>query len=324
MIYQSTHDQAYLDDATQIYDWVWHHLYDSMTGLVDAAIDESNVVDTSANVYNQGTFVDFANLLYELTGKQNYFDDAKRSIDYVKNHMTTNGVISNKADYLNTWADDFARGLGHFTRDHRQWDTYYPWFAQNATAIWDHRRTDYNITWNGWADQTPSDDGLTTSKFASAVAWFQFTPATKPDDTGGVHVIVSKKYGLAIDNGGMTGNGTGIVQSAMTGAATQQWLLTQNDDTSWNIINVASWMALDVPASKKAIGTQMVQWPSTRNDNQRWWIDLQPDGSYEISNKATGGALVDITSSGDCALASGCPLVQTTWTGGTRQRWLLQ
>lgn len=134
LIYQSTHEQYYLDRAVQIYDWVRSRIYNPTTGQVYTGIDRNNVVDRGSAVYNQGTFVDYANLLYQITGNVTYYNDAKKSIDYVRNNMTTNGIINNNADYLNTWADEFARGLGHFVRDNRQWTTYYPWMVQNANA----------------------------------------------------------------------------------------------------------------------------------------------------------------------------------------------
>jgi len=319
MIYQSNHDQWYLDRAIQIYDWVWHHLYNASNGQVDTGIDRNNVVNAGTAVYNQGTFVDFANMLYEITGNVSYYNDAKRSIDYVKSNMTKNGVISNSAGYLNTWGDEFARGLGHFARDNRQWDTYYTWMQQNADAIWSHRRTDYNITWNGWAEQTPSDNTLATSKFASAVAWLQFTPTSKPNGIAGIHTIVSKRSGVAIDNGGLSADGTGIIQWGVNYGQNQKWLFTQNEDTSWNIISLSSWKALDVPGGATANGTQLIQWSPSRNDNQRWWVDQQADGSYKIWNKATSGALDNSSSS-----VNGYKLIQWGWNGGDQQRWLLQ
>ena len=189
MLYQSTHDVAYLNKAQRIYDWVRTHIYNSSTGEVDADIDRKGVVDTGSAVYNQGTFVDYANLLYQITRNVNYYNDAVRSISYVRDNMTTGGIISNSAGYLNTWADEFARGLGHFVRDSNQWSAYYPWMVQNANAAWGCRRTDHNIAWNGWTQQTPMNNSLPTSQFVSAVAWLQYTPAMQPNGAGGVHAI---------------------------------------------------------------------------------------------------------------------------------------
>ena len=319
MIYQSNHDQWYLDRAVQIYDWVWNHLYNSGNGQVYTAIDRSNNIDKGTAVYNQGTFVDFANLLYQITGNVNYYNDAKRSIDYVKNNMTTGGIITNSAGYLNTWADEFARGLGHFARDNRQWGSYYSWMQQNATAIWNNRRSDYNITWNGWDQITPTDNSLIGNKFASAAAWMQYSPGAMPNNIGGMHFIVSKQNGIAIDNGGQTTDGAGIIQRSLNHGQAQKWNFTQNEDNSWNIINQQSWKALDVPGGNAANGTQIVQWTYNRGDNQRWWVDIQPDGSYKIWNKATGSALDNSSSS-----VNGFKLIEWTWSGGVQQLWLLQ
>ena len=319
MLYQSTHDRWYLDRAIQIYDWVVTHIYDNATGQVYANVDRNNVVNKGSAVYNQGTFVDYAHLLYLTTGNIRYYNDAKRSIDYVKNHMTSNGIITNNADYLNTWGDEMARGLGHFARDNRQWDTYHSWMVQNSDAIWNNRRTDYNITWNGWNQKTSNDNNLTTSKFASAAAWQQYTPTSKPNEIGGIHTIVSKQNGIAIDNGGQNGDGAGVVQWGANYGQNQKWLFTQNDDTSWNIVSLSSFKALDVPGGNTSNGTQLVQWPANRTDNQRWWIDRQADGSYKIWNKATSGALDNSNNA-----TNGYKLIQWMWNGGEQQRWLLK
>ena len=66
LIYQSTKDQSYLDKANQIYDWVWHNLYDFKTGQVYTGVDREGKVDKGAAVYNQGLFIDYANTLAQL------------------------------------------------------------------------------------------------------------------------------------------------------------------------------------------------------------------------------------------------------------------
>ncbi|SFN23171.1 Predicted alpha-1,6-mannanase, GH76 family [Chitinophaga sp. YR627] len=319
LIYQANHDVWYLDRAKQIYTWSRSHLFNADNGQVYTSIDRDNYVDKGSAVYNQGSFVDFANLLYQITGDVQYFNDAKKAVDYVRNNMTTNGIISNNAGYLNTWADEFARGLGHFVRDNRLWSTYYPWMLQNATALWNNRRTDRNICWNGWAQQTPINDNLVTSQFVSAVSWLQFTPGAQPDDIAGMHVMVSKQNGIAIDNAGLASNGAGIVLWGFNNGLNQRWNFTQNEDNSWNIVSQSSWKALDVPGGNTANDVQLVQWTPTRANNQRWWVDKQADGSYRIWNQQTSGTLDNSSSS-----QNGYKLVQWGWNGGDAQRWLLQ
>lgn len=319
LIYQSNHDKWYLDRATQIYNWMRLNLYNASNGQVYTGIDRSNVVDDGRAVYNQGGFVEYANLLYQITGNVMYYNDAKRAIDFVRNNMTNGGIISNNASHLNTWADEFARGLGHFVRDNRQWDTYYPWMAQNAAAIWNNRRPDLNITWNGWDQPTPTTD-LITNQFVSAVAWLQYTPASKPNNIAGTHTIVSKVGNMAIDNAGLIDNGTGIVQWGAGNNQNQKWNFTQNEDGSWNIISQSSWKALDLPNSNVANGTQPVQWASNRAANQRWWVDLQTDGTYRIWSQVAGGGSLDNSNS----TVNGYKLIEWGWSGGDQQRWQLR
>ncbi len=324
LLYQSTHDVGYLNKAQQIYGWEWNHLFNPNTGQVYTGVDQSGIVDKGTAVYNQGTFVDYANYLYQITGQTTYYNDAKKAIDFTKNNLTTGGVFNNNAGYLNTWADTFARGLGHFVRDNRQWDTYYPWMVQNANAIMSSRRTDHNITWNAWAQQTPIDNTLTTSKFVSAVAWLQFTPATPPNAIAGVHTIVSQQNGVAIDSGGLythpNGTPAGVsLWGPSPNNLSQKWNFTQNADASWNIISESSWQALDDPAGSTTNGTQMIQWPLSRASNQRWRVTQQPNGSYKILNQSSGLALDNSSSA-----VNGHPLVQLGWNGKPQQLWLLK
>lgn len=319
LIYQSTHDQSYLDKCQQIYNWVWNHIYDPTTGKINTGIDESGNVDTGAAAYNQGTFLDYANLLYEIIDDPTVYNDAQKAIDYGKNSLTVNGIFSNSADYLNTWADEMARGAGHFIQDHRLWDTYYTWMVQNADAILANRRTDLGITWNAWDQLTPDDDTFTANKFASAVAWLQYTPVTMPNDIGGIHSITNQLTGLAIDSAGTFGNSNDVVQWGLNFGQNQRWKLTPNSDGSWNIINLSTWQSLECPDGNTDNGVTMVQWQSTRDSTQRWIIEEQSDGSYKITNQASGQSL-----DGGSKTDNGAALIQWGWNGGSQQRWILQ
>ena len=318
MIYQSTGDVSYLNKAEQIYDWVHRNLYNSNTGQVYRGVEKDGKVDMSKAVYNQGTFIDFANTLSETTGKTSYFDDAKRAVDYVKNNETTGGVISNKAGYLKSWAADFARGLGHFVRDHQQWGTYYAWMVQNADAAWGCRRKDLNISWNGWTEPTPVDKSAQAGQYVSAVVWLQFTPATLPNNIAGIHSIVSQGDRIVADNEGSTRQKTGIVLKAANGSQTQKWDFRQNADSTWSITSLSSFQVLD-NGSSTANWAQMLQCPFDGTAKQRWSVVQQMDGSYKICNQSNGAALTNTN-----VAMNGHQLTQTAWNGGSSQRWLLQ
>ena len=318
LLYQNTHDPQYLTKCQQIYDWVWNHLYNSATGQINFGVYADGTVDTSSAAYNQGTWLDFASLLYQNTLDANVYNDAVKILNYGMNSLTVNGIFTNDQSNLNTWADDFARGLGHFVGDNRLWGDYYNWMVENANAILTNRRSDLGITWNAWDTPTDSNNHI-TNWFVSAVAWLQYTPVNMPDNRGGIHTIVNQLTGLAIDSAGIWGNGSDAVQWQQTGSINQHWRLTQNSDTSWNIINLSTWEALDCPGGGTDNNLTMIQWQPTRNTNQRWWVDEQSDGSYKIWNQASQKAL-DGASSTD----NGAVLIQWDWNGGSQQRWLLQ
>jgi hypothetical protein len=319
LIYKSNRDVWYLDRAKQIYAWSRIHIYNPSTGKVYTSIKPDGSVDTSSPIYSQGSFIDFANQLHQITGDPMYYNDAMTAANYTRNSLTNNGLISNNSSYLDTWADELARGLGRFTRDNRLWSTYHGWMLQNADALWSRRRTDWNITWNGWSSQTPTDNTLGCSKFVSAVAWMQFTPPTLPSSIGGTHVIASKVNGIAIDKGSSSADGAGVILWGKNGGQNQKWNFTPNMDGTWNIVSQSSWKALEVAGGSTANGLQMTQWTWNRGSHQRWYVELQSDGSYRIRNK-TSGAVLDSASSS----TNGAPLKQWSWNGGNQQRWILQ
>ncbi|KAL8945008.1 MAG: hypothetical protein Q9211_000398 [Gyalolechia sp. 1 TL-2023] len=319
MLYQSTHDGQYLDRATQIYAWVSKNLFNHETGQVNAGIHMDGKLNTGTAVYNQGTFIDYAHLLYTITGKQEYHDDAKKALDFGRASLTANGIFSRSDDYLNTWADEFARGAGHFVRDHRLWADYHDWMVANADAILENRRADRGITWNGWDKPTPKDDSLISNKFVSAVAWLQFTPAAVPGEVQGLHAIVNQQSGLAIDHAGSAEDGKLMELAGVNGSLNQRWLLTQNSDSSWNIVNPATGKALSCLDGSKEDGIEIAQWAGTRNGDQRWVIEAQNGGMYKISNQASGKVL-----DGGKGVENGTLLVQSEWTGGEEQMWVLQ
>ena len=317
-LYQSTHNVTYLDTAQQIYSWVWNNLYEQSTGQINTCVYEDGTVDTSTAAYSQGTWLDFANLLYEITGNVDYYNDATNAINFGMNSLTVNGIFSNSASYLNTWADEMARGAGHFVRDNQLWGTYYSWMVDNANAILENELSSIGLTWNAWAQATPDDTSLTANNFVSAMAWLQYTPATQPNSIGGIHVITNQETGMAIDSEGSFGNGENVVQWGLNNGQNQRWQLTQNSDTSWNIISLSTWQSLDCPGGSNAQNLTMDQWQPTRNSNQRWWIDQQSNGNYKIWNQESGLAL-DGSSSTD----NGYPLTQWGWNGGPQQLWIL-
>ena len=318
LIYQSTNNATYLDQCTQIYDWVRGNLFVPTTGEVYGCIEQDGTIDYGDDPYNLGSMADMANMLWLINNDQSFLNDAEMAISYAFNNVTINGIFSNSGD-TGGWTDDLTRGVGRTVWNNRLWDNYYSSMLDNANAIVQNKRADLGITWNGWDTPTPEDDTQIPNQVAGAAAWLFWVPASQPsDDVAGLHVITNQETGMAIDNLGTYGFGQSVNQWEQDGSQNQRWLLSQNSDNSWNIVSTSTWLALDCPGGGDAENLTMIQWQPTRASNQRWWIDQQSDGSYKIWNQASQLALdgVSVTN-------NGAPLIQGDWNGESHQLWNL-
>jgi len=265
LIYQSTTNATYLAEAQQIYGWVRTNIFNPGTGLVYEEIDTNGSVNTDPAVYNQGTFVDLANSLYEITGQTVYYTDALSAVEYTRNNLTDNAIFSNDASYLATWAAEFARGLGHFVRYNNLWSTYYPWMQANANAAWDCRRTDLNIAWNAWTEPTPLTNSLTTSWCVSAVAMLQVTPTNEP----GLINCTNKLTGKIVGTSGSWGNQGNTISNVFDGS-----LATFFDGPNAS----GDWVGLDFGAGVSNVIGQINFWPRTG------WSGRMLGGSFQGAN----------------------------------------
>lgn len=320
-IYQCTGNTTYFNEANQIYDWVWHHLYNASTGVVYGSIDTNGVVSTTPHTYNQGTFADLANLLYESGAGGTYLNDAENAINYTIDNLTSGGILSDGG--TTPYADNFSRAIGHICGyTPSLWSTYYPFMVSQCNAIWSNRRTDYNITWNAWNEQTPENSGQLCQTFTGDVAMEQFTPASEPPTAiSGTHAVINKYSRLALDDPGFaTGNGTNMDQWGYNGGSNQKWSFSQNSDGTYTILNQYSGLALDDPGWGTANGTKVDQWGSNGGSNQHWTVTPNQDGTYTLINKCSGLVLEDPGFS----TANGTLMDQWENNNGANQRWILQ
>ena len=296
MLYQSTGKPAYLAQAKQIYAWGRTNIFNPNTGQVYGSISTNGVVDTSSNVYNQGTFTDYANLLYKITGDSIYYNDAVMAVEYTKNHWSPNsngnGILDNTAGYLNTWADEFARGLGHLLKDNPQlWGSYYPWMLANANSAWANRRTDLNLTWNGWASPTPLDPGMIPTKAVSAVAMYQFTPDNQP--------------GLVTNTSPVIGNIIGTPGSWNNGGNTIAKVFDNNLSTYFDAPTGATgtWVGLDFGAGVSNVIAQINFWPRAGYENRMVGGVFQGDNSPLFPNPVTLCTVITVPPTGGMVTA---------------------
>jgi len=319
-IYESTKETAYLTKAQNIYNWIWGHIYDQATGAVWEKMNPDGTLAKDANVYNVGAFVSAANQLHRITGLTSIYDDAKRSVDYVRNNKTTGGVLSG-SNRNGTWASEFARGLGEFVRDNNLWSTYYSWMKQNADAAWAKRRTDLNVTWNNWLASTPIDNATSANECISAVVMQQVTPAIQPGlTTNGVYKITPKMAtGSALDIN-MTSNLADIW--GWNGGANQKFKIVPLNYGYYRLIpQSATALSLDVTNNSNANDTPIGIYTTNNNSSQYFKLVYDYDGYYKLKPRCAPSSCVNVKGAGT-ANGTKCVLWQESLIDN--ERWLFQ
>ncbi|WP_377324981.1 alkaline phosphatase family protein [Rhodanobacter terrae] len=84
--------------------------------------------------------------------------------------------------------------------------------------------------------------------------------------------------------------------------------------------SVNSGLVVDDPESSTASNTQVIQWPQTGYNNQKWMFAKNADGSWTAKNVSSGLCLAAENASTSIRAA----VVQATCTGGAEQKWQLK
>lgn len=86
---------AYLNEAIKIYTWEKNHLFDRETGAVYDNMNRKGEIQKAwVFTYNSGTFLGTAHELFKITGDRQYLDDAVLAANYVVDHLSKDGVLS--------------------------------------------------------------------------------------------------------------------------------------------------------------------------------------------------------------------------------------
>ena len=157
-LYKLTNDQAYLDWAIKIVDWMDTYLIFPTTGLVKDGYANENTGWTFT--YNQGTWIGACMELYTITGEQKYLDKALRTCDYIVNDRTKfspYGILSNGEGGGDggLFKGIFMRYLsqmiltGQLDKDHE--NAYVNYMIENAKSLCDaatlHADTIFGNNW---------------------------------------------------------------------------------------------------------------------------------------------------------------------------------
>lgn len=184
MLYRSLHQASYRRKATQLYAWLRRTLYDTKTGAVyDHVTPQSGggmTVDRTTWTYNQGIMIEAADLLYRITGKSMYYNDALRTLAFTKSDLTVDGILKSEVPSGSAldvspggYKGIFVRWATMFIKRHHL-AAYNDWLRQNAAAV-KQVADARGLMDEDWTVQT-GDGPLSAFSCSSAVVLLQWAP----------------------------------------------------------------------------------------------------------------------------------------------------
>jgi hypothetical protein len=165
---------------------------------------------------------------------------------------------------------------------------------------------------------------LTGAQSRGAVASL---PQVAPNDglQNGIYQIQAKHSRLYLETRNDSSNPATeghITQGAWRDNANQKWRLIRLPDGAYNIQNTRFGFWLDDTNAVTAAGDYVRQWfavNTTTNNAQKWQINRQEGGTYQIRCVASGKVL----EVHDASRENGAVVYQEEWTGKDEQRFLL-
>lgn len=142
MLYNTTKDAEYLDKAKEIYKWSRNNIFDLSNGKVADSKHETGSPNWKTHLYNQGTCIGAAVMLYKETGDEFYKEDAIKSADYVREKMSDKkGILT--VEYgleQGIYTAVFAEYIIRLIEDCDQ-PQYIEWIQYNIEKGWSNRNS---------------------------------------------------------------------------------------------------------------------------------------------------------------------------------------
>lgn len=155
-LYNITKDDHYLVKAKEIYDWSKDVLFDTENGRIADHRVPGEPVNWTLHLYNQGTAIGAAIMLYKQTSDEQYLNDAVLIADYTKNQMCKNGIFPYEDGIeQGVYAAIFAQYIIRLIDDGEQ-TQYLTWLNQNVNSGWNNRN-DRNLTYMNFAISCPRE-----------------------------------------------------------------------------------------------------------------------------------------------------------------------
>ncbi|MGH8156872.1 MAG: RICIN domain-containing protein [Rhodanobacter sp.] len=209
--------------------------------------------------------------------------------------------------------------------------------ATPITDVWSSSLLDFGITTSptslGVSQGAQASDTVTVSSFNGFNSSVNLSISGLPS---GVTATFSPTSLMPPGNGSATSTLTlSAGPSATIGSATVTVTgvagsLTHNSPINLTVnppAGVAYWMqsvnsglVMDDPESSTTSNTQLIQFPQTGYDNQKWMLAQNTDGSWTAKNVLSGLCVaVD-----NASISARAAAIQTTCTSGAEQKWQLK
>ncbi len=188
-------------------------------------------------------------------------------------------------------------------------------------------------------DQTKADGMkyITDAEFASWITTAYPSPFLRHVDfsavvpavftSGSVYRLKNVNSGLYMQvEGAAAENGTNVQQWGTADGVTHDlWKLFDEGEGFYSLISAVGdggTYALDIAGKKTTDGTNADIYQYNGGDNQKFMLTANPDGSYKLRTKITGGkSAVEIA---DAGMGSGDNVQQWTINGNACQDWILE
>lgn len=146
-LYNCTKNPEYLAKAKEIYDWASGNLFDKRTGAVADSKHGNGNPAWKMHVYNQGTCIGAAMMLYQETKDRRYLTEATLAADYVRNTMSdAEGILPfRNGEEQGVYTAIFAQYIIRLIEDGNK-SEYLPWLRKNIDHGWQNRDKTRGLT----------------------------------------------------------------------------------------------------------------------------------------------------------------------------------
>lgn len=180
-LYNNTGEEEYLRKAKEIYAWAKKNLFDTARGRV-ADSNHGSGPYWKMHTYNQATCIGAAVMLYQETGDREYLEEAVITANYLKNQMSTNGILPFETGIeQGIYNAIFSQYIIRLIEDGEQYQ-YIPWLHYNIDNGWGLRDKDSDITDMDHSRQAPAANEIESYGASGIPALMQvISPEIDPD-----------------------------------------------------------------------------------------------------------------------------------------------